>query len=89
MTSWQRHARLGVLLKDGIGVEKDLARAHELLDLSCRNHDPIGCLNLGQMYKKGLGVTEDARQGTAMLQWACLDHSKDACYALAKDGVRL
>lgn len=48
---------LGVLYKDGQGVEKNLTKASQYFSKACELNNGWGCNNLGDSYQNGEGVT--------------------------------
>jgi len=50
---------LGVMYKDGVGVDRDDAEAVRWLTLAARQGNVLAQSNLGWMYQAGRGVTQD------------------------------
>jgi TPR repeat protein len=50
---------LAKMYHDGIGVEKDLKKAHDLFQNGAKHGDPLGYVNLGMMYQTGEYVGKD------------------------------
>ncbi|GAA8454337.1 hypothetical protein HpNP70_01140 [Helicobacter pylori] len=73
---------LGVLYKDGQGVEKDLTKAAQFYSKACDLKDDWGCSFLGGLYYNGDGVKQDSKKAAALFEKACKLGYKKACEML-------
>ncbi|WRB79219.1 sel1 repeat family protein [Helicobacter pylori] len=73
---------LGVLYKDGQGVEKDLIKATYLYPKACELKEGDGCGALGGLYYNGDGVKQDSKKAAALFEKACKLGYKKACEML-------
>ncbi len=62
---------LGVLYKDGQGVEKNLTKAAYFYTKACELKDGWGCSFLGVLYYNGDGVKQDSKKAVALFEKAC------------------
>lgn len=70
---------LGVLYRDGYGVEQNKAEAAKLFQRSCDRHNAYGCANLADLYSAGEGVDEDLEEANELYQRACDLGHEGAC----------
>ncbi|WQZ40453.1 sel1 repeat family protein [Helicobacter pylori] len=73
---------LGVLYKDGQGVEKNLTKASQYFSKACELNNGWGCNNLGDSYQNGEGVEKDLTKATYFYSKACKLGEQLACKAL-------
>src|SRR5258706_15389369 len=52
---------LGVMLEEGNGVAKEIARAAKLYERACNGGDADACSNPGVLQESGEGVTKDLK----------------------------
>jgi hypothetical protein len=57
---WAALNNLGVMYRDGLGVEKDVARAFALFDRAAQSLEPIPLGHLAECYRSGSGCAADA-----------------------------
>jgi TPR repeat protein len=62
---------LGVLLENGDGIPKDLAKARPLYEKACKAGKPDACNNLGHLLDDGLGGPKDKAAAKVLYQQAC------------------
>ncbi|WP_324659685.1 tetratricopeptide repeat protein [Helicobacter pylori] len=62
---------LGVLYKDGQGVEKNLTKAAYFYSKACELKEGDGCGTLGGLYYNGDGVKQDSKKAAALFEKAC------------------
>ena len=62
---------LGFLFEDGLGVDKDPARAAELYTQGCEGGNAVGCTNLGVLFENGLGVDKDPARAAELYTQGC------------------
>ena len=72
--------RMGMMYRDGIGVDKDLARAAHWFELAARSRSGEGCYLLGRAYEKGEGVPQDKRQAYFWYALAVEDNPGSVVY---------
>jgi len=70
---------LGVLYRDGYGVEQNKAEAAQLFQRSCDRGNAFGCANLADLYAAGDGVTQDDKEANELYQRACEGGHEGAC----------
>lgn len=73
---------MGVLYKDGQGVEKNLTKAAYLYSKACELKEGDGCGALGALYYNGDGVKQDSKKAVALFEKACKLGYKKACEML-------
>ncbi|GAA8953161.1 hypothetical protein HpEKB34_02410 [Helicobacter pylori] len=73
---------LGVLYKDGQGVEKNLTKAAYFYSKACELNNGDGCGALGALYYNGDGVKQDSKKAVALFEKACKLGYKKACEML-------
>lgn len=75
-------ARLGVLYRDGLGVERDSSHAVALYRQACDGESQMGCTHLGEAYATGMGVERDPQRASELFEGAC-ETEMAGCYHLA------
>lgn len=70
-----------MLLSEGVGLQKDRARAKELFTSDCQ-YNPTACSEFGSLYTTGKGVPKDEELGRFLLTLACQHNDKLACREL-------
>lgn len=65
---WVGCARLGVLYRNGQGVDPDHVEAASLFRRSCENGLAFSCFFLGEMYQAGDGVVQDYVRAYALYE---------------------
>ena len=60
-----------VQLRDGIGIEKDAARALSVYEESCASQNFLGCTEAGRMYFDGVGVPANKISAGGFFEKAC------------------
>ncbi|WP_199491458.1 tetratricopeptide repeat protein [Helicobacter pylori] len=70
---------LGVLYKDGQGVEKNLTKAAYFYSKACELKEGDGCDALGGLYYNGDGVKQDSKKAVVLFEKACKLGYKKAC----------
>ncbi len=80
-------ANLGVMYKDGTGVEQDDFKAVEYYQKACGLDNGIGCAILGLMYENGKGVRQSDTKALEYYGEACDLKTQLGCenYAKSKD----
>ncbi|GAA9170833.1 hypothetical protein HpHA188_05640 [Helicobacter pylori] len=73
---------LGMLYKNGQGVEKNSKKAAYLYSRACELKDGWGCSFLGVLYYNGDGVKQDSKKAAALFEKACKLGYKKACEML-------
>ncbi len=73
---------LGVLYKDGQGVEKNLTKAAYFYSKACELKEGDGCGALGGLYYNGDGVKQDSKKAVVLFEKACKLGYKKACEML-------
>ncbi len=73
---------LGVLYKDGQGVEKNLIKAAYFYSKACELNNGDGCGALGGLYYNGDGVKQDSKKAAALFEKACKLGNQLACEML-------
>ncbi|WP_231630660.1 tetratricopeptide repeat protein [Helicobacter pylori] len=73
---------LGVLYRDGQGVEKNLTKAAQFYSKACDLNNGVGCKNLGFLYEYGKGVEKDLTKAAYFYSKACKLGDQKACEAL-------
>ncbi|MEJ2609340.1 MAG: tetratricopeptide repeat protein [Candidatus Thiodiazotropha sp.] len=78
---------IGVIHRDGIGVEKNALLAKQYLTKACyeiEEGEGEACLNLGYMFSNGKGIKADQVKARAIYQKGCDEFENAAsCYNLA------
>jgi TPR repeat protein len=85
---------LGLLYRNGTGVEQDLSRAEQLYRSSCDDGVYEGCNNLGVLYDQGLGRPVDLQRALTYFARACGEaptpvHDRLGCNNAAIVSLRL
>ncbi|HET9960521.1 MAG TPA: tetratricopeptide repeat protein, partial [Polyangiaceae bacterium] len=62
---------LGVLYRDGIGLQQDPVRAARYFEQACADDSAEGCNNLGVLKQRGLGTNLDSERARALYRQAC------------------
>lgn len=70
---------LGVMVRDGEGLDADLRGAAYLFDKACTLGDPDACYNLAIQMSKGQGVRTDLPRAEELFAIACEKGLKSAC----------
>jgi TPR repeat protein len=66
--------------QDGIGVDKDVKKAFELVERGCNRGHATSCGRLGVFYLEGTpDVKQDAKKGAGLLKESCDDGDSLAC----------
>lgn len=81
--------QIGYFYFDGLGVEKDLAKAFYWTERAARHGDRDGQYNLAWFYEEGIGVTPDPEKARHWYRQAALqahDLAVKKCASLHKDG---
>lgn len=73
---------LGVLYKDGQGVEKNLTKVAYFYSKACELKEGDGCGALGALYYNGDGVKQDSKKAAALFEKACKLGEQLACEML-------
>ncbi len=73
---------LGMLYKNGQGVEKNLTKAAYFYSKACELKEGDGCGALGALYYNGDGVKQDSKKAVALFEKACKLGYKKACEML-------
>ncbi|WP_240445742.1 tetratricopeptide repeat protein [Helicobacter pylori] len=58
---------LGVLYRDGQGVEKNLTKAAQFYSKACDLNNGSGCNNLGDLYQNGEGIEKKLNKSRSIL----------------------
>lgn len=74
---------IGHMLRYGIDVPKDEARARKLFAASCKRQSARGCYNLGSVYEGGAGVAVDLAAAAKLFEKSCGQGEITACANLA------
>ena len=94
---------LGYSYLNGTGVDKNVKRANELFEQSCKAARkrpaavPVGCRALGVSYETGQGVKKDLKRARELYEFACTERNSlgrdgNACKKLAhlyEQGIRV
>ncbi|WGY71679.1 sel1 repeat family protein [Burkholderia cepacia] len=75
--------RLGTMLMNGEGVDKDWVAAVQAFERACALSDGTECSNLGLAYEFGNGVLRDTRRAAQLFDRACRRGSASGCSNLA------
>jgi len=75
-------ARVAGLLRQGTGVAKDLAKAHELVLRACDKGNGRACADAGNDFHAGLGVARDDGKAAELYQRACENGDGGGCQLL-------
>ncbi len=62
---------LGVLYRDGQGVEKNLTKAAQFYSKACDLNNGSGCNNLGDLYQNGEGIEKNLTKAAQFYSKAC------------------
>ncbi|GAA7296788.1 sel1 repeat family protein [Helicobacter pylori] len=73
---------LGVLYRDGQGVEKNLTKAAQFCSKACNLNNSWGCGYLGFLYEYGQGVEKDLTKAAYFYSKACKLGEQLACESL-------
>lgn len=73
----------GLMLEQGVGVERDVERAATLYELACEGGTMVGCTNLGILFDAGAGVEQSAERAEGLYRVACEGGELLACNLLA------
>ncbi len=73
---------LGVLYRDGQGVEKNLTKVAQFYSKACDLNNGSGCNNLGDLYQNGEGVEKNLIKADQYISKACKLGVQEACEAL-------
>lgn len=57
---WAAANNLAVMFRDGVGVERNLAKAFQLFDRAAQSLHPVAMRHLSKCYQEGLGCAPDA-----------------------------
>jgi hypothetical protein len=77
-------ATLANVYINGLGADKDMGKAIELLEKSCDADSMQGCGALGYILSEGKGVDPDIDRGKKLLDKACKGGNQWACIQAAK-----
>lgn len=69
----------GVIHLDGLGTDKDVAKALSFFERACQHESGPGCANAGKMYRQGVGATRDADKAKEMFAAACKLGHQESC----------
>ena len=75
---------VGIFLREGRSVERDLARAAHHVAYGCARGEARSCGEVGMSYLEGRGLPRDPVQATAYLQRACDMSYQQSCNNLAQ-----
>ncbi len=73
---------LGVLYRDGQGVEKNLTKAAQFYSKACELKEGVGCKRLWSLYYYGRGVEKNLTKADQYISKACKLGDQEACEAL-------
>ncbi|GEM_PF-6223361 len=80
--------RLAMMLKEGRGVQKDLAKSFRMMQMAAKNGEPAAMLNLGMAYHLGEGTAQDYDQ--ALIWYTKASECSDAdVAATAKNNLAI
>ena len=74
---------LGQHFEEGLGTERDEAKAAQYYEMACTSYHPEACDKLGLLYSEGRGVLEDSTKAEALFEKACKAENPFSCYNLA------
>ena len=69
---WAAANNLGVMFRDGLGVEKNIERASKYFDAAAQSLDSVPLMHLSKCFKEGLGVGIDLDQAEFLEELANL-----------------
>lgn len=73
---------LGVMYRDGIGVQQNYSAAKLLSKQACNTGFYIGCYDVGVMYERGHGVKQNYSTAKEFYEKACRGGDAPGCYNL-------
>lgn len=73
---------IGLMYLDGLGVEKDKAKAFTYIEQAARNNNAVAQFNLGNMYREGQGCAIDMVKAVEWFQKAADNKNSRAAYSL-------
>lgn len=73
---------IGLMYLDGLGVEKDKAKAFTYIEQAAKNNNAVAQFNLGNMYREGQGCAIDMVQAVEWFQKAADNKNSRAAYSL-------
>ncbi len=73
---------LGVLYRDGQGIEKNLTKAAQFYSKACDLNNGGGCSNLGVLYQNGQVVEKNLTKAAYFYSKACKLGDQKACEVL-------
>lgn len=73
---------IGLMYLDGLGVEKDKAKAFAYIEQAAKNNNAVAQFNLGNMYREGQGCAIDMVKAVEWFQKAADNKNSRAAYSL-------
>ena len=77
---------LAMMVVNGFGVDKDLAKGATLLSHACDKGDPWACAAAAMRLRDGMGVSRDLDAAKELFAWAC---ERKVAYACTELGILL
>ena len=69
----------GLAFYQGVGVQRDAARAHRFFSAACQRDQAEGCRSLGHLHHRGHGVPRDRARAVQLYRSACTLGSARGC----------